>query len=63
MCDVLNDHYVIFLPGEIGHALDEKSDGNPISDELLSLMNTLGKMTALAKNLTDEYKTKFNLLF
>ncbi|KAL9969317.1 hypothetical protein ACROYT_G021516 [Oculina patagonica] len=46
-----------------GHALDDKSEGNPISDELLSLMKTLGNMTGLAKNLTDEYKTKFNLLF
>merc|ERR1712026_89584 len=46
-----------------GHALDEKSEGNPIGDELLSLTQSLKKMTGLANSLTAEYKEKFDLLF
>jgi len=46
-----------------GHTLDDKSQGNPIGEELLSLTQSLKKLTGLANNLTAEYKEKFDLLF
>lgn len=58
-----NSSFVPFFFFDAGHALDEKDEGNPIGDELLSLTQSLKKMTSLANNLTAEYKEKFDLLF
>ena len=58
-----NSSFVPFFFFDAGHALDEKDEGNPVGDELLSLTQSLKKMTGLANNLTAEYKEKFDLLF
>jgi len=52
-----------FFIFDAGHTLDDKSQGNPIGEELLSLTQSLKKLTGLANNLTAEYKEKFDLLF